>query len=73
MEVHIDDVCDIILRIFKDNGHIEEAANIREWFCGEADVGFWSFFRTMVENYGSLLQVREREREREGVGVCGDT
>lgn len=55
--LHIDDVADLILRIFKANGHNESEQNIREWFCEEVYVDFWSFFSTLVENYSGLLQV----------------
>ena len=57
MRVHIEDVCNIILRIFNANGHSETEANIQEWFCGETQIDFWSFFSALVEKYVEFLQV----------------
>ena len=59
MELQVDDVCDIIVRIFKANGHSESEDNIREWFYPETQVDFWSFLRTIVYSYVGLLQVRQ--------------
>ena len=62
---HIDDLCDLIQRVLRENGHAESEQNIKEWFCDETLIDFWSFFTAIVENYARLLKVRERERERE--------
>ena len=59
-KIHVEDICDFILRILRENGHSESEQNIREWFCGEVLVDFWSFFAAIVENYVGLLKVRKR-------------
>ena len=70
-KIHIDDICDLIQRVLRENGHVESEQNIKEWFCEEILVDFWSFFAAIVENYASLLKVRERERERGREGEGG--
>jgi hypothetical protein len=57
-KLHIDDLCDLIQRIFRENGHVESEQNIKEWFCGEKLIDFWSFFAALVENYSGLLKVK---------------
>ena len=57
LKLHVDDIVDLILRIFKANGHEELPDNIKEWFCGEEAINFWSFFHQIVEKYIGLLQV----------------
>ena len=56
-KIHIDDVCDIIQRVLRENGHEELEQNIKEWFCDEILIDFWSFFTAIVENYAALLKV----------------
>ncbi len=57
LRVHVDDLVDLILRIFQANGHNEQHHNIKEWFCGEEMIDFWSFFSQLTEKYVGLLQV----------------
>lgn len=57
MKVHVDDLVDLIIRIFKANGHKEQEDNIKEWFCGEENIDFWSFFSQLTEKYVGLLQI----------------
>ena len=57
LKVHVDDIVDLILRIFEANGHVEQQSNIKEWFCGEEKIDFWSFFSQLTEKYVGLLQV----------------
>ena len=57
IKVHVDDIADLILRIFRANGHNEREENIKEWFCGEEKVDFWGFFSQIVENFVGLLQI----------------
>lgn len=57
LKVHVDDIVDLILRIFKANGHNESEANVKEWFCGGFKIDFWNFFSQLVEQYVGLLQV----------------
>ena len=56
-KIHIDDICDLVLRVLRENGHVESEQNIREWFCEEILIDFWSFFAAIVENYSGLLKV----------------
>ena len=58
-KVHVDDLCDLTLRILRENGHVELEQNIKEWFCEEILIDFWSFFAAVVENYSGLLKVRQ--------------
>lgn len=60
MGLHIEDVCDLVMRIFQANGHCEKEENIREWFCAETFVDFWSLISALTENYVGLLQVSVR-------------
>ena len=53
----MDDIVDLIIRIFEANGHNEQEDNIKEWFCGEAMIDFWSFFSQLTEKFVGLLQV----------------
>lgn len=55
--MHVDDIVDLILRIFEANGHQESRDNIKEWFCDEAMIDFWSFFSQLAEKYIGLLQI----------------
>lgn len=57
LKVHVDDIIDLILRIFQANGHNEQQENIEDWFCGEPKIDFWSFFSQLTEKYVGLLQV----------------
>ena len=57
LRVHIDDICYVILRIFRANGHEEREENIREWFCEEVNIDFWSFLSALLEKYSELLKV----------------
>lgn len=57
LKVHVDDLVDLILRIFQANGHNEQQENIKEWFCGEDKIDFWSFFSQLTEKFVGLLQV----------------
>ena len=36
---------------------MESEQNIKEWFCEEKLIDFWSFFAAIVENYSGLLKV----------------
>ena len=56
-KVHIDDLAMVIARIFEVNSHQVKAENIKEWFCGETYIDFWSFFTSLIEKYSMLLQV----------------
>jgi hypothetical protein len=55
-KIHIDDLCDLIQRILRENGHAESEQNIKEWFCEEILIDFWSFFAAIVKNYAGLLK-----------------
>lgn len=55
--VHIDDVTQVIMKICQSNGKEEDPQNIREWFCEQKSVDFWSFFSALVENHSHLLKV----------------
>lgn len=57
--LHIDDIADLVMRIFRANGHNESEENIKEWFCDEVYIDFWSFFSALVENYNHFLQVSQ--------------
>ena len=57
MEVELDDIVDLIQKIFTANGCSEEAESIRSWFGDENGVDFFTFFQTMVESYSHLLLV----------------
>lgn len=56
-KIHVDDLSDLIQRVLRENGHMELEQNIKEWFCDEILVDFWSFFAAIVENYSGLLKV----------------
>ena len=56
-KVHLEDLCDLIQRILRENGHSESEQNIREWFCEETMVDFWSFFAAITENFAGLMKV----------------
>lgn len=56
-KVHLEDICDLIQRILRENGHSESEQNIREWFCEETMVDFWSFFAAVIENFAGLMKV----------------
>ena len=58
--LHIDDIADLIMRIFRANGHNESEENIKEWFCDEVYIDFWSFFSALVENYDHMLKVSQQ-------------
>ena len=58
-KIHIGDICDLVLRVLRENGHVETEQNIKEWFCEEILIDFWSFFAAIVENYSGLLKVRQ--------------
>ena len=62
-KIHIGDICDLVLRVLRENGHVETEQNIKEWFCEEILIDFWSFFAAIVENYSGLLKVRRTGRE----------
>ena len=51
----IDDIIDVISNIHKANGREEPADNIREWFCDQRKIDFWSFFSALVETHDDLL------------------
>ncbi len=55
--MHIEDVCDLILRIGKSNGHMEQPEVIQSWFDNQQTVQFWPFFKIMTERYKQYLQV----------------
>lgn len=57
--LHVDDIADLVMRIFRANGHNESEENIKEWFCDEVYIDFWSFFSALVENYDHMLQVSQ--------------
>lgn len=59
-KVHLEDICDLIQRILRENGHSESEQNIREWFCEETMIDFWSFFAAIIENFAGLLKVRNK-------------
>ena len=67
--MHIDDICDLVQRILRENGHAESEQNIKEWFCGEILIDFWSFFAAIVENYSGLLKVSVTVCVSESVSV----
>ena len=52
----MDDIVDIILRIFKVSGHHESEDSVKEWFYGEESVDFWSFFCQLTERYMDVMQ-----------------
>ena len=54
--VHIEDIAELILKIYYANGREETAKNIFEWFCNQTNVDFWSFFSALIENHSDLLQ-----------------
>ena len=54
--VHIEDITQVILKIFIAHGKNEDPNNIYEWFCEQKSVDFWSFFSALVENHSYLLQ-----------------
>ena len=51
----IDDVIEVIIKIYKANGQEESEENIREWFCDQQRIDFWSFFSSLVEPHSRLL------------------
>lgn len=55
--VAINDITELILKIFYSNGKSEDAKNIHEWFCEQSRVDFWSFFSALVQNHIHLLQL----------------
>ena len=57
LRVHVDDIVEVILRIFHANGHTELQDNIKEWFCGEDKIDFWSFYSQLTEKFVGLLQI----------------
>lgn len=57
LKVLVDDIVDVILRIFKANGHFEHEQNVKKWFNGEAMVDFWTFFQQLTDRFVGLLQV----------------
>ena len=57
LKVHVDDTVEVVLRIFKSNGHKESEENILKWFRGEKDMDFRAFFGPLVQKYVGLLQV----------------
>ena len=61
-KIHVEDLCDLIQRVLRENGHVESEQNIKEWFCEEILIDFWSFFAAIVENYAGLLKVRHSVR-----------
>ncbi len=56
LKVHVDDIVEVVLKIFKANGHNESENNIKEWFKGHALLSFLDFFNPLVERYVGLLQ-----------------
>ncbi len=51
----IDDIVDVISNIYKANSQEETTENIREWFCDQKKIDFWSFFSALVETHDDLL------------------
>ena len=51
----IDDIVDVIMKMYNANGQQECKDNIMEWFCGQQQIDFWSFFMALVESHGDLL------------------
>jgi len=47
---------EVVLRIFKSNGHKESEENILKWFKGEKEITFRGFFGPLVQKYVGLLQ-----------------
>lgn len=55
--VHINDITELVLKIFFLNGKCEEAKNIYEWFSEQSCVDFWSIFSVLVGNHSLLLKI----------------
>ena len=55
--LHVEDVTDLILQIFKANDHIQKPEAVMAWFSDTECVGFWEFFEIMATQYRQLLQV----------------
>lgn len=51
----LEDVIDVILKIYKVTGMEEAEENIKEWFCEAEKVDFWCFFSALAETHSHLL------------------
>lgn len=54
--IDIEDVTDLILKLFSSCSQEETVENIQEWFCNQQEVDFWSFYSALAENHRDLLQ-----------------
>ena len=63
----MDDIVDLILRIFRENGHNEKEENIKEWFCDEESITFWGFFSILTEKFVKLLRINIVQKVHEEV------
>ena len=54
--IDIEDVTDLILKLYSSCNQEESVENIQEWFCNQQEVDFWSFFSALAESHRDLLQ-----------------
>ena len=54
--VDIEDITDLILKLYSASNQTETVENIQEWFCNQQQVDFWSFFSALAENHCDLLR-----------------
>ena len=56
-QVHINDITELVMKIFDANGQPQSPVHIAEWFCNQESVDFWSFFSALAEKHYHLLQI----------------
>ncbi|XP_011403730.1 PREDICTED: leucine-rich repeat extensin-like protein 5 [Amphimedon queenslandica] len=56
-QVHINDITELVMKIFLANGQPQSPVHIAEWFCNQESVDFWSFFSALAEKHYHLLQM----------------
>lgn len=71
--VDIDDITDVILKLYSSNNRQEDPENIQEWFCNMKQVDFWSFFSALVENHRDLIQGASAVQSLHKVRLITDT